>query len=162
MHRILFGQEKAVEFKKLKPLNDAAKKAKAIKAKIVGGNLTTLQSTLGTPWQIEAKNSLLFLEDLGERGYRVDRMLEHFRQAGVLKNCKGIVLGDFIGGDEPNGENKTNLVFKRWAKELDIPLFSGMEAGHAKIQRPVPFNTSSVLQVEGGKARLTIDTGGKA
>ncbi|MDG0816657.1 S66 peptidase family protein [Bdellovibrio svalbardensis] len=163
LHRILFGQEKAVEFKKLKPLNDSAKKIKSLKSKIVGGNLTVLQSSMGTPWQINADKSLLFIEDLGERGYRIDRMLEQFRQGGVLKKCQGIILGDFIGGEEPStGKNNFDLVFKRWAQDLDIPLFKGLEAGHASVQRPVPFNTSCVLQLEGGKAHLTIQTGGKA
>lgn len=163
LHKILFGQEKSVEFKKLKPLNDAAKKVSTLKSKIVGGNLTVLQSSMGTPWQIEADKSLLFIEDLGERGYRIDRMLEQFRQAGVLKKCHGIILGDFIGGAEPaTGKDNFDLVFKRWAKDLDIPLFKGVEAGHALVQRPVPFNTSCVLQNEGGKVHLTITTGGKA
>lgn len=163
LHRILFGKDKTIEFKKLKPLNDAARKAGTIKSKMVGGNLTVLQSTMGTPWQIDADRKLLFLEDLGERGYRIDRMLEQFRQGGVLKKCHGIVLGDWLGGEEPaTGKNNFDLVFKRWAQDLEIPLFKGMEAGHAAIQRPVPFNTSCVLQVEGGKAKLTIETGGRA
>lgn len=163
LHRILFGKDTDVEFKKLKPLNDAAKSVKTLKSKIVGGNLTVLQSTMGTPWQVNADRSLLFLEDLGERGYRIDRMLEQFRQAGVLKKCQGIILGDFLGGEEPaTKQNNFDLVFKRWAKDLDIPLFKGLEAGHATTQRPVPFNTPCVLQVEGGKVHLTIETGGKA
>ncbi|QDK37746.1 LD-carboxypeptidase [Bdellovibrio sp. NC01] len=163
LHKILFGQEPVIEFKKLKPLNEAARKVKTLKSKIVGGNLTVLQSTMGTPWQINADKSLLFLEDLGERGYRIDRMLEQFRQGGVLKKCDGIILGDFIGGEEPaTGKNNFDLVFKRWAGDLDIPLFKGLEAGHAPIQRPVPFNTECVLKVNGTKVHLNIQTGGKA
>lgn len=163
LHRILFGQDLEVDFKKLKPLNHAAMKVKTLKSKIVGGNLTVLQSTMGTPWQIRADHSLLFLEDLGERGYRIDRMLEQFRQAGVFKKCHGVILGDFIGGEEPStGKNNFDLVFKRWAQDLDIPLFKGLEAGHAQVQRPVPFNTPCTLRVEGKKVNLKIHTGGHA
>lgn len=163
LHQVLFGQEKQVEFKKLKPLNAQARNIKLMKSRIVGGNLAVLQTTLGTPWQIDAKKSFLFLEDTGERGYRVDKMLEHMRQAGVYKQCHGIILGDFIGGNEPGTEtSKLKQVFKRWSEDLDIPMFQGLEAGHDIIQRPVPFNTSCVLTQKNGKVHLSIDTGGKA
>ncbi len=160
---ILFGREKSVEFKKLRPLNAAARNVKKMNSKIVGGNLTVLQSGLGTPWQIETQKALLFIEDVGERGYRIDRMLEQFRQAGLFKKCHGIVLGDFIGGAEPKtGKNNFNKVFRRWADDLDIPLFSGLQAGHADIQRPLPFNTSCQLTVESGQGILNIKTGGRS
>ncbi|HWU42035.1 MAG TPA: LD-carboxypeptidase [Bdellovibrio sp.] len=162
LHRLVFGEDSMIEFKKLKALNSSARKIKNLKSRVVGGNLTVLQSTLGTPWQIRADRSLLFLEDLGERGYRLDRMLEQFRQAGIFKKCDGIILGDFIGGEEPStGKNNFALVFKRWAQDLEIPLFKGLEAGHASVQRPVPLNTPCVLQVKEGRGRLSIDTGGQ-
>nr|BFD62951.1 hypothetical protein BdHM001_16320 [Bdellovibrio sp. HM001] len=163
IHDVLFGKTKKIEFKKLKPLNQAAREAKTIKSRITGGNLTVLQSTLGTPWQINADKKLLFVEDIGERGYRVDRMFEQFRQAGIFKKCQGLILGDFFGGEEPGGTgaDKTNKVFKRWAEDLEIPLFKGLEAGHAPVQRPVPFNTSCELTVNSGRVLLQIETGGR-
>lgn len=162
LHNILFGAQKDIEFKNLKPLNDAAFNIQSLRSRVVGGNLTVLQSTLGTPWQIDARQSLLFIEDLGERGYRIDRMLEQFRQAGIFKGIHGILLGDFIGGVEPStGKNNFSLVFKRWAQDLSIPLFQGLQAGHADIQRPVPLNTSCVLKVENKKGRLIIESGGQ-
>lgn len=163
MHDILFGKKSAVEFKKIKPLNYAAQRVNKIKSTMVGGNFTVLQSHMGTPWQINAAKKLLFLEDIGERGYRIDRMLEQFRQGGVFKNCHGIVLGDFIGGEEPSTQkNNFALVFKRWAADLDIPLFVGIQSGHAKIQRPVPFNTPCFLEMEKSHGRLIIQSGGVA
>ncbi len=164
LHQILFGPQKSIEFKKLKPLNEAARKVQILKSRIVGGNLTVLQSSLGTPWQFSAKGALIFIEDLGERGYRIDRMLEQFRQAGIFEKCDGILLGDFIGGEEPStGKNNFDLVFKRWAKDLKIPVYKGLEAGHAVVQRPVPLNTHCVLEVDkNGKVSLKIETGGQA
>lgn len=161
LHRILFGQEKTIEFKKLKALNSAAKNIRSLKGKITGGNLTVIQSTLGTPWEIETDGKFLFVEDIGERGYRVDRMFEQLRQAGLFKKCKGLILGDFIGGEEPSGKSNIPAVFKRWGQDLDIPMFQGMEAGHAPIQRPVPFNTMAELHVNNGKGQLIISTGGR-
>jgi muramoyltetrapeptide carboxypeptidase len=163
LHSILFGKQAEIEFKKLKPLNDQARNIKLLKSRVVGGNLSVLQTTLGTPWQIDAKKSLLFLEDWGERGYRIDKMLEHMRQTGVFKQCQGLILGDFLGGAEPGtDQNNFKQVFKRWSADLDLPIFQGLEAGHGVIQRPVPFNTSCVLTQKNGKVLLSIDTGGKA
>lgn len=162
LHGILFGAQKQVSFKKLKPLNQAAREVKDLKSTIVGGNLTVLQSSMGTPWQINTKKSLLFVEDIGERGYRIDRMFEQFRQAGLFKGAHGLILGDFIGGEEPaTKKNNFKLVFKRWSQDLDIPVFAGMEAGHGVIQRPVPFNTPCVLDVVNGKGHLVIESGGR-
>lgn len=159
---MLFGKTTHIEFKNLKALNKAAKQSATVKGKVTGGNLTVIQSTLGTPWQIETAGKFLFIEDLGERGYRIDRMLEQFRQAGLLKKCKGLLLGDFIGGEEPaTGQNNFNKVFKRWSEDLEIPVFQGLQAGHAAIQRPVPFNAPAELSVENGKGRLIIQTGGR-
>jgi muramoyltetrapeptide carboxypeptidase len=142
---LLFGKSEGVEFKKLKPMNSAAKKMKPTKSSIVGGNLIVLQSTLGTPYQFDTDGKILFVEDLGERGYRVDRVLEHFNQVGLFKNCKALLIGEFLGGEEPSGKVLWPQVFKSWAERLQIPVFSGMEAGHGIIQRPVPFNTEAVL-----------------
>lgn len=162
MQRVMFGPQTEVEFKNLKPLNEAARKMKPTKSKIVGGNLTVMQSGFGTPWQIRTDNSFLFVEDLGERGYRIDRMFEQFRQAGLFKKCHGLLLGDFLGGVEPaTQKNNFKKVFKRWADDLEIPMFQGLEAGHALMQRPVPLNTPCVMSVESGKGRLVVQTGGQ-
>lgn len=156
--KLVFGGIDAVDFAGLKPLNEAARQVRRLEAPMIGGNLIVLQSTLGTPWQVDARGRFLFLEDLGERGYRVDRVLEHFAQAGVLRGCRGVFLGEFMGGDEANGSNLIPAVFKRWARELKIPLFAGLPAGHGVIQRPVPFGPKA--QLTGGSSfRLHMPTG---
>src|SRR5204863_3809376 len=60
---------------------------------LVGGNLSLVASTLGTPYAIQAAGALLFLEEVGEAAYRVDRLLSQLRLAGVLESVAGIVLG---------------------------------------------------------------------
>lgn len=157
---LLFGKTKGVEFKKLKAMNKAAENLKSVKASVVGGNLVVLQSTLGTPYQLNTDNKILFIEDLGERGYRVDRILEHFQQAGLYKKCKALIIGEFLGGQEMDGRVLWPQVFKSWAARLDIPVFSGMEAGHGIVQRPVPFLTEAVLK-GGKKGSLWIEAEGE-
>lgn len=161
LHNILWGKTKEVEFKTLKPMNKAAKDLKQVKASVIGGNMTVLQSTLGTPWQIKTKGKFIFFEELAERGYRIDRIFEHFRQCGLFKGCSGIILGDFIGGQEPQGGSKIDPVLERWAQDLAIPVFKGLQAGHGEIQRPIPFNTECELVKHNSTYRLSILTGGK-
>ncbi|MBC7372126.1 MAG: LD-carboxypeptidase [Bdellovibrionaceae bacterium] len=156
---LLFGRSQEIEFKKLKPMNASAKNLKSIRSSVVGGNLIVLQSTLGTPYQVNTDGKILFIEDLGERGYRVDRVLEHFYQAGLFKKCKALIIGEFLGGKEESGKILWPQVFKSWADRLDIPVFSGMEAGHGIIQRPVPLMTKAVL-TGGSRGHLVISAEG--
>lgn len=156
---LLFGNTQSVEFEKLKAMNEAALNLKKVKSSVVGGNLVVLQSTLGTPYQVKTDGKILFIEDLGERGYRVDRILEHFDQVGLFKKCKGLVIGEFLGGQESNGKILWPQVFKSWAERLDIPVFSGMEVGHGVIQRPLPLYTEAVLS-GGTKGALWIKAEG--
>jgi muramoyltetrapeptide carboxypeptidase len=141
----LFGEQSAIVFSGLVPLNAAARKKRQILGKVFGGNLTVLQTTLGTTLQRD-HGEILFLEDIGERGYRVDRMLQHFEQAGALRKLKAIVLGAFIGGDESDGRNLTTPVLNRFASQVKIPVFSGMDAGHGDYQRLVCLNTRAELK----------------
>lgn len=142
---LLFGKAKEIRFSGLTPLNESARKKGIVRGKVFGGNLTVLQTTLGTPLQ-NNRSGMLFLEDIGERGYRIDRMLQHFAQAGALRRVKAIVLGSFVGGAETGGGDLVRPVLERFAKEQKAPVFIGMKAGHGDIQRPVCFNTEAVLR----------------
>jgi muramoyltetrapeptide carboxypeptidase len=151
---VLFTPKHRTTFSDLTPLNRAAARKVTIRGKVYGGNLTVLQSTLGTPLQRNHRE-ILFLEDIGERGYRVDRMLQHFLQAGALSRIKAIVLGDFIGGNETDGRNLTQQVWQRFAASQKFPVFSGINAGHGEYQRAVWFNTPAELK-GGSTGELTI------
>jgi muramoyltetrapeptide carboxypeptidase len=143
-------------FAELAPLNAAARRRQRIVSRLTGGNLTVLQSTLGTALQ-RRPSGILFLEDIGERGYRIDRMLEQLRQAGVLRHLKAIVLGTFLGGAESDGGNLGPAVLERFAQELSIPVLSGIQAGHGTCQRPVFLHTPAELRC-GPDAQLTVRT----
>lgn len=155
---LLFGRKSEVEFSKLKAMNAAARKLKSLRAPVVGGNLVVLQSTLGTSYQLDLRDKILFIEDLGERGYRVDRILEHFDQVGLFKKCKALIIGEFLGGEEPSTQKPLwPQVFKDWSERLAIPVFKGLEAGHGVVQRPVPLLTQAEL-FGGAQGRLRIST----
>jgi muramoyltetrapeptide carboxypeptidase len=156
LQAVLFGSAPQTVFANLVPLNAAARRRQQINSRLTGGNLTVLQSTLGTALQ-RRPSGMLFLEDIGERGYRIDRMLEQLRQAGVLRNLKAIVLGTFLGGAEADRSNLGPAVLERFAQTLSIPVLAGIDAGHGPYQRPVFLHTRAQLRC-GPAAQLAVHT----
>lgn len=141
---LLFGEVDHAKFSGY-PLNDLAKKNRTIETTVTGGNLCLVQTSIGTAWQIQGRNKIILLEDVGERGYRVDRMLEHLRQAGVFNDAAAIVFGDFVGGKEPDGTTLVNPVIERFAKSCEIPVMQIEGIGHDYINFPMPLGTASKL-----------------
>jgi len=140
---LLFGKINDVTFNHLKPLNQAAKKSQVLAGSIVGGNLRLIQTSVGTPWEIKPKGKMLFIEDVSERGYSIDRMLEQLHQAKILKNdIKALLIGDFTEGHEKDGQNLVPNALQRFAERVNYPVILGLPCGHAKnINSPLPFNT---------------------
>lgn len=158
LREIYFGHERKVYFKGLKPMNSAATKTAVIRGPVTGGNLMTLQSVIGTkaPW--DTKGKIIFLEEIDERGYRVDRLFEHLRQTGHFDKARAIILGEFIGGNEADGTNRVWPVVQRFAEQMKIPVLSGVQAGHGDMQRPIPFETAAVLRT-GRAGTIEIESG---
>ncbi|MFN7730021.1 MAG: LD-carboxypeptidase [Bdellovibrio sp.] len=163
LRQLVFGELSEIVFADLEPLNKSALKKSKIQGAVLGGNLTTMQSLIGTALPPNIKDRILFLEDLGERGYRLDRMFEHFKQAQVLKGCKAIVFGHFLGGAEPGQPEKSFVDFalKRFAEDIKIPVFRGVDVGHGERQRTMPFLTKASifknqLQVDAGHVQVNI------
>lgn len=144
---IVFGQTQEALHTELKPLNKIANQRKVFRGTLSGGNLTTLCSSLGTKMKMNPKGDLVFFEDIGERGYRVDRMLEQFRQARFFQKCAGVVFGHFIKGEEPSDSNLdyTEFALERFAQGVDIPVWSGLKAGHGAEQRPLVFGAQGEI-----------------
>ena len=142
----LFGAKPEVQFNGV-PLNKEARKAGLIKAPITGGNLRMIQSGIGTNWQLNAKGKMVFLEETGERGFRIDRMFEQLKQANILAGAKAIILGDFINGNEPNGTSLIQPVLIRFAEQLEIPVVQINGIGHDFTNMPLPLGTQASLQL---------------
>jgi muramoyltetrapeptide carboxypeptidase len=145
---VLQGQKKQVNFTELQPLNKKAQTSKLLRGELIGGNLMTLQSLIGTAVKPDCRGKILFLEEIDERGYRIDRMLSHLQQAGVLKGVKGILFGHFIGGKEPDrNESLVKSALKRFAEDQEnIPMWEGVESGHDLNIRPLPLGTIVTLK----------------
>lgn len=152
--QILFGEVlvQTSEFE-LKPMNGLAKKAKKIQGSLIGGNLNVLQSSLGTDLSFQTKKQngrgeIVVFEDIGERGYRVDRMLEHLKQAKAFKNCSAIVFGDFVGGKEADGSETISFALQRFADEINIACYSGLPMGHGVRNQIIPFGQFATIHLE--------------
>ena len=158
---IIFGKKDEMTFKGLRPLNEAAKKAGIVKGKITGGNLRIIQSSLGTNWELKPKGKILFIEDVAERGYSVDRMLEQMIQAKLIdKGLKAVVFGDFTEGAEKDGRELVWDAIDRFAARVPYPVLKGLPAGHgSETNYPVPFNTNCELKL-GRSGQLTCSYGG--
>jgi muramoyltetrapeptide carboxypeptidase len=122
--------------------------------RLLGGCLTLLVSTIGTPWEFSFRDAIAVIEDRGMKPYQVDRALMQLKQAGKFEGVKGIVLGEFPGG-EPGvvGSPTVQEVCERLLTKMRVPVIWGAAVGHTK--RPV-------LTVPlGVRARLTGNGAGK-
>lgn len=130
---------------------------------IIGGNLTVLTSLVGTPYELNGKGALLFLEDTGEKPYRIDRMFNQLWQSGLLKRVNGIILGDFVNCDSNNEDAKLygftlENVIKHYARLAGKPVIKGVPAGHAKDNMFLPFGVHAIMRAnDDGTAELVID-----
>jgi muramoyltetrapeptide carboxypeptidase len=120
---------------------------------LIGGNLSLLTRLLGTPYLPALDGSVLLLEDIGERPYRLDRMWTHLRLAGVFQRVRGIVLGDFTDCDEKNAAYSSADVLRSLAQETGLPCAAGFPIGHGAINQPVPLGTA--VRLDASEARLT-------
>lgn len=125
-----------------------------VRAPVVGGNLTTIAAGLGTPWALKTDGRILFLEDRGERPYRVDRMLTQLRQAGKLGSVAGLVLGRLDGleqGEKAGRERKLmrEVVYDNTAG-LGVPVLWGVPAGHGGVNLAMPMGVLAELDSRKG------------
>lgn len=162
----LLGTREEQVFRGLKPLNRAALSKRKLKGVVRGGNLAVLQSGLGTPWtfavnktarSLDRDGVFLFLEDIGERPHRLDRMLTQLIQSGVVNSVKSILFGPLQVSDPKDHKLIWQDVIPRFASQVAVPVLKGMPCGHGDIQRPLPFGTEATLQLSAnGRANLRV------
>lgn len=125
---------------------------------VVGGNLSLIAATIGTPYEINTRGKLLLLEEVDEEPYSIDRMLTQLRLSGKLDDCCGIILGDWRNCDAKDPERSLTLeeIFENDIKPLGKPIISNFKAGHCKTKVTVPLGVDAVLDADNG--RLFIET----
>jgi len=123
-----------------------------------GGNLAMIAHLVGTPHMPRVDGGILFLEDIGEHPYRIERMLYQLHHAGVLVRQRAVLLGDFSGyelGANDNGYDAAAMVAHIRAL-LDVPLYTGLPFGHCPEKLTLPVGGRCAITVNDGAARLVL------
>lgn len=121
-----------------------------VEGPLLGGNLSLLSATLGTPFAIQPEGAILFIEEVGEHPYRLDRLLSHLRLAGVLSAVAGIAVGGITESPEVEGISDAATVVRQALSGLGVPVAMGFPFGHIDDNWTLPM---------GVRARLDADTG---
>jgi len=133
--------------------------------KIVGGNLSVIYSQLGSATQLNTEGKILFLEDVDEMLYHVDRMLTALRRAGLFKNIQGLILGGFtqmrdnteefgFSSNNPWGKSLVEMILEI-GLDCNIPVTIGFPAGHLNDNRAFYMGRNAELIVNENSAQLT-------
>ncbi|MDA8904826.1 LD-carboxypeptidase [Flavobacteriaceae bacterium] len=123
---------------------------------IVGGNLTLLQSTIGSKTELKTKDKILFIEEVGEYAYSIDRMLYSLKRAGYFDNCKGLIVGQ-ISNVKKNTTDfgmSINELILEVLDEYDFPILFDFPAGHEKTNYPIILGRKIKLDVTKSKSKV--------
>jgi len=125
---------------------------------LLGGNLTQLAASLGTPYAFDPpRGCILFLEDVGERPYRVDRLLTQLRLAGILGRASAVVFGEMLACDEPGGDPRCRDVVHEVLADFRGPVLFGLASGHTTGPAlSLPLGIAATVQA-GESGRITLD-----
>ena len=129
-----------------------------VEAPLIGGNLSLITSTLGTPYEIQTKGKILFIEEIGEEPYRIDRMLTQLKLSNKLKEAEGIILGDFNNCVSKNGEPEDSLsldeVIEDIIEPLKKPTLYNLKSGHCSPMITLPLGIP--IRLDGNKKGLRV------
>lgn len=111
---------------------------------IVGGNLSVIMSTLGTPYEIDLYNKILLIEDVDEPLYKIDSMLNQLMKMKKLIHVRGIIVGDFkLRKKEQGLKVELNRLLTHYLKRLNVPIMTGFKIGHCEPNIAIPLGTKA-------------------
>ena len=127
------------------------------RGRLIGGNLSVLSALVGTPWLPDFDSAILFLEDVGEAEYRIDRMLSQLALAGILGKVAGVVFGQCTrctaGVTDYTGFTVPQLL-EQYLAPLGVPAFGGAQIGHIANQLSLPVGVSAEIDADAGTIRI--------
>jgi muramoyltetrapeptide carboxypeptidase len=151
LRRALFGEPMDYEF----PHHDLNRKGQA-EGQLVGGNLSLLYSLAGTPSDVDTQGKILFLEDLDEYLYHIDRMMMQLQRSGKLAGLAGLIVGgmtDMKDNTIPFGKTAEQII-KEHVEPYGYPVAFGFPAGHIDDNRALVMGRKIWLKVEGPKSKV--------
>ncbi|GHU16177.1 putative carboxypeptidase [Alphaproteobacteria bacterium] len=147
--KILEGRLKKYSIGPLYPINRAAVMQKNIKGRLTGGNLTSIESSIGTNWEIQSKGKILFIEDINMVPWWIYRSMIHLKEAGKLSGVRAIVFGRFSNG---GSQADVAAFLKKFAEAIEVPVFVTNEFGHGNLNYPIVYNANGIIH----KKKMTI------
>jgi len=141
-HHILFAPSETIQFPSLTALSGVEHSSPA---PIWGGNLALLTAMVGTHAHVDCGGKLIFLEDVGETTYRIDRMIQQLVLSGAFDNAAGLVLGHFTGGSSRDDE-WNDILWQEVASKLPCPVWKGLAVGHGEENWMVPLGGEAQIQ----------------
>jgi len=134
-------------------------KSGRVKASIVGGNLSILYALRGTPFEPDIRGKILFIEDIDEYVYHIDRMLLNLKLGGWFDEIAGLIIGQFTSlKDHDLGFGLSiNELLAEYTKELDIPVITDFPAGHAATNLPLAMGKPASMSVDNSQWTLSFD-----
>jgi muramoyltetrapeptide carboxypeptidase len=127
-------------------------------AEIVGGNLSIIYSLRGTKYDIDTKGKILFIEDIDEYNYHLDRMMYNLYLGDKLRDLKGMIIGNFTAfkdGQTPFDYKGLEVIYQ-YTKALNIPVVFGFPAGHEELNLALPLGKKIKLEVTKNKVTITV------
>jgi muramoyltetrapeptide carboxypeptidase len=124
--------------------------------KLVGGNLTLLANTMGTPYEIDTNRAILFFEDVTEEPYRIDRMITQLLIAGKLQRAAGLALGQFTKCEASDPDHSFTVpdLLRERLQDLNIPTVTGLQFGHVASKHTYPVGIQAELDATTGVLKL--------
>ncbi|WP_294820811.1 LD-carboxypeptidase [uncultured Flavobacterium sp.] len=152
--KALFGEKLAYSI----PAHKFNKTGKAT-GELIGGNLSVLYSIIGSPSEADYKGKIIFIEDLDEYLYHIDRMMMNLKRNGYFKDVKGIIVGGMTkmrDNDIPWGHDALEII-QDITKEYNIPICFNFPAGHIQDNRALVFGKQATLDISTAGTKITFD-----
>ncbi len=141
--------EAAYEFKNPKGFDIKVLKEGSATGQMIGGNLAVLCATIGTFYEVDTKDKIIFLEEVGEHMGRIERFAYQLKAAGKFAQCRGVVLGQFTDCENPNAPDYMELeFFKDILHDYDIPVIYNVQSGHDTPNMTLTFGATCTIDTD--------------
>ena len=127
------------------------------RGRLIGGNLSVMHAMMGTPFEIQTDGKILFIEDVGEAPYRVDRMLQTLRMAGKFDHVAGVILGQFTERQEESkwdDDASVDEVLRDFFGKLDLPVLTHFPSGHVRYNTTLAVGAMAELDADAQLVRI--------
>jgi muramoyltetrapeptide carboxypeptidase len=126
------------------------------RGRLSGGNLAVLCGLMGTPFELDTAGRILFIEDVSERIYRIDRYLSQLTISGKLQSAACVLVGTFSydADDEPDSESAVRALVEEYLRPLRIPVLAGFPAGHTSDNLTLPMG--AIIELDADRRTVTV------